>query len=82
MVRLRVRERSAFRYAFPAEIQLPSWTTMALLPGSVVLAGTPWRCGCAQEVRHRGRSGDISEVGADGIGTLTNSLKGVPRADA
>lgn len=54
---------------------------MTILPGTVVLTGTPAGCGFAQDPPAWLKPGDTFEVEIDGIGTLTNHLKGESRAD-
>lgn len=46
-----------------------------LLPGTVILTGTPEGVGCAREPAVYLRSGDTIEVEIDGIGTITNPVQ-------
>lgn len=51
---------------------------MTLLPGTVVLTGTPAGCGFAQTPPVYLRAGDIFEVEIEGIGVLRNSVVNEP----
>jgi 2-keto-4-pentenoate hydratase/2-oxohepta-3-ene-1,7-dioic acid hydratase in catechol pathway len=46
-----------------------------LLPGTVILTGTPEGVGCAREPAVYLREGDTIEVEIDGIGTLVNPVR-------
>jgi 2-keto-4-pentenoate hydratase/2-oxohepta-3-ene-1,7-dioic acid hydratase in catechol pathway len=46
-----------------------------LLPGTVILTGTPEGVGCARKPAVYLREGDTIEVEIDGIGTLSNSVR-------
>jgi 2-keto-4-pentenoate hydratase/2-oxohepta-3-ene-1,7-dioic acid hydratase in catechol pathway len=49
--------------------------SFTLLPGDVLLTGTPWGCGAfADPPRYLG-GGDVVEVEVEGIGTLTNPVE-------
>ena len=54
--------------------------SLTLLPGTVLLTGTPAGCGFAQKPPLYFRAGDKYEVEIDGIGTLTNSFIDAPTA--
>jgi 5-carboxymethyl-2-hydroxymuconate isomerase len=48
--------------------------SFTLLPGDVLLTGTPWGCGAFASPPQYLQDGDLVEVEVDEIGTLTNSV--------
>jgi 5-carboxymethyl-2-hydroxymuconate isomerase len=54
-----------------AELQTFCSASVKLEPGDILLTGTPWSCA---EFMTSVRSGDVVEVGIDGIGTLRNPV--------
>jgi 5-carboxymethyl-2-hydroxymuconate isomerase len=48
--------------------------SFTLLPGDVLLTGTPWGCGAFADPPQYLRDGDVVEVDVAGIGTLTNPV--------
>jgi 2-keto-4-pentenoate hydratase/2-oxohepta-3-ene-1,7-dioic acid hydratase in catechol pathway len=48
--------------------------SFTLLPGDVLLTGTPWGCGAFASPPQYLQAGDLVEVEVDKIGTLTNSV--------
>ncbi|MDX6727726.1 MAG: hypothetical protein QOK49_2531 [Baekduia sp.] len=49
--------------------------SFTLLPGDVLLTGTPWGCGAFADPPQFLRDGDVVEVDVAGIGTLTNAVE-------
>jgi 2-keto-4-pentenoate hydratase/2-oxohepta-3-ene-1,7-dioic acid hydratase in catechol pathway len=49
--------------------------SFTLLPGDVLLTGTPWGCGAFADPPRYLRAGDVVEVDVDGIGTLANPVE-------
>ena len=49
--------------------------SFALLPGDVLLTGTPWGCGAFADPPRYLRAGDVVEVEVEGIGTLSNPVE-------
>jgi 5-carboxymethyl-2-hydroxymuconate isomerase len=49
--------------------------SFTLLPGDVLLTGTPWGCGAFADPPRYLRAGDVVEVDVAGIGTLTNPVE-------
>jgi 5-carboxymethyl-2-hydroxymuconate isomerase len=49
--------------------------SFTLLPGDVLLTGTPWGCGAFADPPRYLRTGDVVEVDVAGIGTLTNPVE-------
>lgn len=48
--------------------------SFSLVPGDIVLTGTPWGCGEFMEPKRSLHHGDVVEVEIDGIGTLRNPV--------
>jgi 2-keto-4-pentenoate hydratase/2-oxohepta-3-ene-1,7-dioic acid hydratase in catechol pathway len=46
-----------------------------LLPGTVILTGTPEGVGLGRTPKRYLKAGEVMEVTIDGIGTLTNPVK-------
>jgi 2-keto-4-pentenoate hydratase/2-oxohepta-3-ene-1,7-dioic acid hydratase in catechol pathway len=51
---------------------------MTLLPGTVILSGTPFGCGFARKPPVFMRPGDIIEIEISGIGILSNTVRAEP----
>jgi 5-carboxymethyl-2-hydroxymuconate isomerase len=49
--------------------------SFTLLPGDVLLTGTPWGCGAFADPPRYLRAGDVVEVDVEGVGTLTNPVQ-------
>ena len=49
--------------------------SFTLLPGDVLLTGTPWGCGAFADPPRYLRAGDVVEVDVAGVGTLTNPVE-------
>ena len=48
---------------------------ITLYPGTVILTGTPSGVGMAQQPPRYLRSGDVTEVVIEGVGTLRNTVR-------
>ena len=46
-----------------------------LLPGTIILTGTPAGVGMARDPQRFLREGDIVEITIDGVGTITNRVR-------
>ena len=56
--------------------------SFTLLPGDLLLTGTPWGCGEFAEPRRSLQDGDVVECTVEGIGSLRNTVRFVPAAVA
>jgi 2-keto-4-pentenoate hydratase/2-oxohepta-3-ene-1,7-dioic acid hydratase in catechol pathway len=62
-------------FSVAALVSFLSWG-MTLLPGTVILTGTPAGCGFARTPPRFLRPGDVFEVAIEGIGVLRNAVRG------
>ena len=46
-----------------------------LMPGDLVLTGTPWGCGEFMDPPRSLRDGDVVECAVEGIGSLRNTVR-------